>query len=149
MNDDTSHWSCYTSSPEQSLDLFEAARGRCPLARSAEHEGFYLLLNYRDVRSAMADHRTFSSEPQVLRPMLPRKPIPALDMDPPRHGPWRAIFSGAITAKTPEAMEPFVREDINRHIDAFIDKGGCDSVRCRHGYPREERCLHGLGRCEP
>jgi cytochrome P450 len=95
---------------------------------SEEHEGLYMLLSYRDVRSAMTDHRTYSSEPQVLRPMLPRKPIPALDMDPPRHGAWRAIFAGAITAKTPEAMRPFVCEDINRHIDAFIEHGHCDIV---------------------
>jgi cytochrome P450 len=87
-----------------------------------------MLLNYRDVRAAMIDHRTYSSEPQVLRPMLPRKPIPALDMDPPRHGAWRAIFSGAISAKTPEAMQPFVREDIDRHIDGFIERGHCDIV---------------------
>jgi cytochrome P450 len=128
LDDDTRHWSCYTTSPERSLEIFEQARGRCPLAQSEEHDSFYMLLNYRDVRGAMADHRTYSSEPQVLRPMLPRKPIPALDMDPPRHGPWRAIFAGAITAKTPEAMQPFVREDIDRHIDEFIERGHCDIV---------------------
>src|SRR6186713_1524755 len=95
------HWSCYTTTPARSLELFEEARKRCPVAHSEEHQGFYMLLNYSDVRSAMADHRTYSSEPQVLRPMLPRKPIPALEMDPPRHSAWRAIFAGAITAKTP------------------------------------------------
>jgi len=58
-----------------------------------------MLLDYRDVRSAMVDHKAFSSEPQVLRPMLPRKPVPALEMDPPRHGPWRAIFNAAITRR--------------------------------------------------
>jgi cytochrome P450 len=128
MTEDTGHWSCYTTTPARSLEIFETARPRCPLAHSGEHDGFHLLLKYSDVKSAMADHRAFSSEPQVLRPMLPRKPIPALEMDPPRHGTWRALFSAAITAKTPREMEPFVRSDINAHIDAFIEKGACDIV---------------------
>ena len=122
-------WTCYTTSPARSLEIFEEARRQCPVAHSQGHSGFYMLLNYADVRAAMTDHRTFSSEPQVLRPMLPRKPIPALEMDPPRHGAWRAIFNAAITWKTPDAMEPFVRSDINRHIDQFIERGSCDIVR--------------------
>ena len=56
--------------------------------------GFFEDWDYEDVKGAMADYRTFSSEPQVLRPMLPRNPIPALEMDPPRHSTWRAIFRG-------------------------------------------------------
>jgi cytochrome P450 len=126
MGEDIRHWSCYTTSPERSLELFEEGRGKCP--HSEEHDGFYMLLNYADVRSAMGDHRTYSSEPQILRPMLPRKPIPALEMDPPRHSIWRAIFNRAITAKTPETMEPYVRADIDRHIDGFIERGSCDLV---------------------
>ncbi|PXA83920.1 cytochrome P450 [Nostoc sp. 3335mG] len=121
-------WSCYTTGPAESLALFEAARARCPVAHSSEHDGFHMLLDYKDVRKAMADHRTFSSEPQVLRPMLPRKPIPALDMDPPRHGAWRAIFNAAVTPATPAAMEPFVRADVRRHIARFAPSGGCDIV---------------------
>jgi cytochrome P450 len=128
MTEDTRHWSCYTTTPARSLEIFEDARPRCPVAHSSEHDGFYMLLKYADVKNAMADNQTFSSEPQVLRPMLPRKPIPALEMDPPRHGTWRALFSAAITSKAPREMEPFVRSDINAHIDAFIEKGTCDIV---------------------
>lgn len=125
---ETGPWSCYTTSPRRSLEIFEEARAHCPVAHSKEHDGFYLLLNYNDVKRAMADHKTFSSVPQVLRPMLPRPPIPALEMDPPQHGPWRAIFSDAITPRTAGAMQEFVRADINRHIDQFIGRGSCDLV---------------------
>jgi cytochrome P450 len=128
MSDDIKDWSCYTTSPTRSLEVFEEARKHCPLPHSAQHEGFFMLLNYTDVRSAMMDYRTFSSEPQVLRPMLPRKCIPALEMDPPRHTAWRAIFNEAITPQTAPAMEAFVREDVNRHIDRFIARGSCDIV---------------------
>lgn len=124
----TRNWSCYTTTPARTLEIFEQARAQCPVAHSREHNGFYMLLNYDDVKFAMGDPKTFSSEPQVLRPMLPRKPIPALEMDAPRHAAWRAIFNGAITAKTPKAMESFVRADIERHIDDFIERGSCDLI---------------------
>ncbi|MGV3768632.1 MAG: cytochrome P450 [Sphingobium phenoxybenzoativorans] len=128
MARDTKGWSCYTTPPAESLELFESARARCPVAHSSEHDGFYMLLDHKDVRKAMADYRTFSSEPQVLRPMLPRKQIPALEMDPPRHSAWRALFNAAVTTATPAAMEPFVRQDVRRHIASFIGKGSCDIV---------------------
>jgi cytochrome P450 len=121
------HWSCYTTPPAESIELFEAVRGACPFAHSDAHDGFTLLLNYRDVQAAMQNHALFSSEPQVLRPMLPRRPIPALEMDPPRHAAWRAIYNRAVTAHA-AAMEPVVRADINRHIDGFIERGACDLV---------------------
>lgn len=125
---ETRQWSCYTTTPANTLGMFERARSQCPVAHSREHDGFYMLLNYEDVKNAMSDHETFSSRPQVLRPMLPRKPIPALEMDPPQHTSWRAIFNAAITLKTAKSMELFVREDINRHIDDFIERGECDII---------------------
>lgn len=122
------HWSCYTTDPARTLAIFEEARAQCPVAHSSEHDGFHLLLDHADVQRAMRDYRTYSSQPQVLRPMLPRNPIPALEMDPPRHTEWRALFNGAVTAETPALMEPHVREDVTRHIDEFVDRGSCDLV---------------------
>lgn len=120
-------WSCYTATPAETLALFETARG-CPVAHSDAHDGFTMLLDYKSVRKAMADHRRFSSEPQVLRPMLPRKPIPALEMDPPRHSGWRAIFNAALPPGTPERMEGFIRSDIRRHLSRIAPLGQCDIV---------------------
>lgn len=120
-------WSCYTATPAETLALFETARG-CPVAHSEAHDGFTMLLDYKSVRKAMADHRRFSSEPQVLRPMLPRKPVPALEMDPPRHSGWRAIFNAALPPGTAERMEDFIRTDIRRHLARIGPLGQCDIV---------------------
>jgi cytochrome P450 len=76
----------------------------------------------------MANHELFSSQPQVLRPMLPRKPIPGLEMDPPQHQHWRALYNQAVTARTADMMEPQVRADINRHIDAFLGRGRAEMI---------------------
>ena len=128
MTDPTRNWSSYKYSPEKTLEVFEEARRRCPVAHSEESGGFYMLLNHGDVRKAMGDHKTFSSEPQVLRPVLPRDSVVALEMDQPQHSAWRKIFSEAITPRTPQAMEPFVRAEVNHHIDNFIERGSCDLV---------------------
>lgn len=122
------HLSCYTTPPARTLELFDEARGRCPVAHSDEHDGFELFLAYEDVRKGMTDHELFSSKPQVLRPMLPRKPIPALEMDPPQHQHWRALFNQAVTARTAEMMEPQVRADVSRHIDAFVGRGSAEMI---------------------
>lgn len=120
--------SCYTTTPRRMLELIDEARGRCPVAHSDEHDGYHLLLDYADVKAGMTDHRLFSSEPQVLRPMLPRKPIPALEMDPPQHEHWRVLFNQAVTPHSVDLLEPVVREDISRHIDAFIERGEAEIV---------------------
>lgn len=120
-------WSCYTATPADSLALIETARGY-PVAHSDAHDGFTLLLDYTAVRKAMADHRRFSSEPQVLRPMLPRRAVPALEMDPPRHSAWRAIFSKALPLGVDRRMEAFIRADIRRHLARIGPLGSCDIV---------------------
>lgn len=128
LSEHSAGWSCYTATPGETLKIVEAARARCPIAWSDQHDGFFMLLGYRDVRKAMSDYRTFSSEPQVLRPMLPRKPIPALEMDPPRHSEWRRIFNSAVTPQTAAQMEGHIRAGVRRHIDRFKSWGGCDIV---------------------
>jgi cytochrome P450 len=128
VDEELRHLSCYTTPPARTLELFDEVRGRCPVAHSDEHDGFEMLLAYEDVRKGMADHELFSSRPQVLRPMLPRKPIPGLEMDPPQHQHWRALYNQAVTARTADMMEPQVRADINRHIDAFLARGRAEMI---------------------
>jgi cytochrome P450 len=98
------------------------------LAQSDAHDGFSLLLDYATVKKAMADHRRFSSEPQVLRPMLPRPPIPALETDPPRHAAWRAVFTRALPHGTDARMEPHIRAGVRRHLARIAPTGACDIV---------------------
>jgi hypothetical protein len=50
---ETDPWSCYTTSPQRSLEIFEEARAQCPVAHSEAHDGFYMLLDYDDVKRAI------------------------------------------------------------------------------------------------
>lgn len=129
LDEQLSQLSCYTTPPKRTLELLDAARTRCPVAHSDEYDGFYLLLEYEDVKGALANHRLYSSEPHVSRPLYSGKAKPALEMDPPRHKEWRALFSQALTPKNVGVLEPQVRADVNRHIDAFIDRGSAELVK--------------------
>ena len=120
--------SCYTTSPDRALELFDAARGRCPVAHSDEHDGFHVLLTYDDVKKGTTDHELFSSRPQVQRPLLPRPAIPALEMDPPQHKHWRVLFNQAVSPRIVKATEGHIRADVNRHIDSFIGRGSAELV---------------------
>lgn len=122
-------FSSYTTTPDDALEQFQAARGRCPVAHSSEHDGFFLLLGHEEVRRAAGDHATYSSEPQVLRPILTRPSLAALEMDPPRHKHWRHLFDQAVTPHVVSYLEPLIRRDVRRHINSFIEDGTADLVR--------------------
>lgn len=146
LSEHTQSWSCYTTTPAETLARLEAARSNCPVAHSSEFDGFHMLLGYRDVRKGMSDYRTFSSEPMVLRPILPRKQAPALDMDPPRHSEWRMIFNAAVKPEeTPQLMEPFIRADVRRHIARIASWGECDIVKELTASIAAETIFHLVG----
>lgn len=122
-------YSSYTTMPDEALALFERARAAgCPVAHSNEMGGFYLALDYDDVKKLHSDWETFSCSPTVVLPVVDRPGFPPLEFDPPEHTAWREIVSQAFNADTPPLVEAGVREDINRLIDSFADKGSCDLV---------------------
>lgn len=145
----TKKWSCYTTPPAESLEIFERVRARCPVAHSDEHQGFFMLLNWADVCKAMSEFQIYSSQPQVLRPMLPRKPIPGLEMDPPQHSAWRAIYKAAVTPQSIAAAEPVVRERVREHIAEFVEQGRCDIVSSLCEPVPAEAICHLVGIDEP
>ncbi|GAB2967840.1 cytochrome P450 [Amycolatopsis acidiphila] len=126
--DALSRYSSYNSTPDEALQLFEEARGVCPVAHSDELGGYHLLLDYEDVKKAHADWETFSSSPTVVLPVAPRPEFPPLEYDPPAHTPWRELVSEAFNAETPLRIEGEVRKDINKLIDGFAGRGSCDLV---------------------
>ena len=126
---DLGEWSSYTSSPQESLDAFDTARAKCPVAFSHGHDGFFIPLTYDTVLEVDRTHETYSVAPQLFRPILDRPPILAVEMDPPEHGIWRAVFSKIVNGRTPKRMEGFVRHETARRIENFVERGHCDIVQ--------------------
>lgn len=122
-------YSSYTSTPARALDLFEEARAAgCPVPHSDEMGGFFLALDYADVKAVHSDWESFSHSPTVVLPVVERPAFPPIEFDPPEHTPWRELIAKAFNAETPAKVEAGVREDINHLIDSFAANGSCDLV---------------------
>ena len=116
-----------TMTPEQAMELCRQARGMDTLAHSDADGGFHLIARYDDVVQVMDDPATFSSRPSVLRPLSPGvPPFPALEYDPPGHGPWREVYRELVNPRTVKRLAGQVLRDVDKYIDRFITTGQAD-----------------------
>lgn len=113
--------------PQDALALFSEARERCPVGHSDQLGGFYLVFDHDAARRIHRDP-TFSTVPGMFRPQVDRPQLPPTEYDPPEHDHWRRVFNLAVNGKTAALIEPGIREDVNRLLDAFMDRGTCDLV---------------------
>jgi cytochrome P450 len=122
------HYDSQQLTPDEAFALFEEARTSCPVARSEELGGFYLLLDYDDVKRVHSDPETFSNEPAIMRPLVDRIRIPPLEYDAPLHKPWRALFTRALNRETPARIEAALRSDIAAIVEGLATSGTCDLI---------------------
>jgi hypothetical protein len=81
--------------PEDAHALFAEARGHCPVGYSVERGGYYLLMDYRDVKAAHSNWQQLSTEPSIMRPLSDKPPLPPLEYHPGRTSP-----AGSTTSPT-------------------------------------------------
>jgi cytochrome P450 len=87
-------------------------RADCPVARSDELEGFYILSRHEDVNAALRDHATFTST-VMTAPAIPveaRPSVPPLDQDPPSHTRYRQLLSPFFTPARAASLESVARD---------------------------------------
>jgi cytochrome P450 len=120
-------FSTYELSTEEAFDLFDEARaaGRSVFF-SKKHGGYYVFLDYADVKAAHADWKTYHSGPQVLRPLAERPRFPPIEYDPPEHTAWRALFATALNPDTPNRFEEATRQDVVALIQGLRERGEFD-----------------------
>lgn len=120
-------FSTYEITPDEAFVLFDQAReaGRS-VFRSEKHGGYYVFLDYADVKAAHADWQTYHSGPQVLRPLAERPRFPPIEYDPPEHTVWRALFAQALNPRTPSLYEEATREDVVRLIRELRERAEFD-----------------------
>lgn len=102
-------------------------RAQCPVTRSDERGGFWVLTRYEDVLAAAQDWETFSSELGVAIPdtQMVSKAIPE-HIDPPLHREYKRLISAWFTPKVVAPYEAPTRALVTRLIDGFVDAGECD-----------------------
>ena len=117
-------------------EMYADMRGRCPVARSSAHGGFYVLTRYADVARAVKDDDTFSSVHEttpgspyggIIIPPTPNVSIP-IEMDPPEFTPLRKLLNPRFAPGQATKWESFTRDVATAMIDSVIEKGEIDLV---------------------
>jgi cytochrome P450 len=96
---------------------------------SEAYSGFWIASRHADVTEMLHDHRTFISGPGIVIPPI-ASPVPSIptESDAPEHTHYRRILWPFLTPKAVASYEPFVRSEVRRLIDAFIDAGEVEIV---------------------
>ncbi|WP_028226332.1 cytochrome P450 [Paraburkholderia ferrariae] len=113
--------------------VLSSLREQCPVGRSEEFGGFYVLTRYEDCVAAASDPRFSSSLEHgpgagfpsmgTLHEMLP---IPMINDDGQRHRDFRMPLQKLFSPKFAASMEEKVRNICDDLIDRFIESGTAD-----------------------
>src|SRR5690606_16253588 len=107
--------------------LFKDLRGRCPVAHSADFEGFWVVTKYADVVRVLADSGTYSTASQNVVPRVATSGRrPPLHLDPPEHTPYRRAISPLFQPGPMQAWEPVVRRIVVDLLAPLIARGEAD-----------------------
>jgi cytochrome P450 len=102
-------------------------RSQCPVARSDQYGGFWVVTRYEDVLQVAQDWATFSSADGLT---VPRAPIAVrnlpVEVDPPLHRVYKRLINAYFTPVAVAPWEQRTRALATRLIDAFIEEGRCE-----------------------
>ena len=102
-------------------------RGRCPVAWSEHHGGFWVLSDYESVARATRDDETFHSGPAISIPPAPTvHPLIPIETDAPLAQKYRRIVMPSLSPHFVARIEPSIQETVDGLIDEFIESGSCD-----------------------
>jgi cytochrome P450 len=107
---------------------YREMRTKCPVAHSDAHGGYWLLAKYDDVFQVARDDKTFSSAREVVVPPTNVGKLIPLQSDPPELERYRALLIPYFSPPALKALEPFVRDIVDRSIDGFIERGAAEIV---------------------
>lgn len=120
--------------------FFARARSEQPVFYSPDLD-CWVVSRYEDIKTILRDPATFSAE-NVTVPLQPfsadvlqilheggYRPTPVLsNTDPPDHTRLRQCVSRAFTPRRVAVLEPYIRQLVQAHIDAFTHEGRADLV---------------------
>ncbi len=112
---------------EDPYPTYRRLRDEAPVYFNPER-GFYALSRYHDVREAMRDWQTFSSQGGVALESSGKAPPMIIAMDPPRQAKLRRLISMAFTPRRVAGMEPKVRAIALRHLTPLLGRDRFDFI---------------------
>ncbi|HEX4659005.1 MAG TPA: cytochrome P450 [Streptosporangiaceae bacterium] len=120
---------------EDPAPLLGQLRAACPVGRSEQHGGFWVLSRYEDAGAAARQPELFKSAPRPGPgpgfPFSDTYPvdIPMIGSDPPLHRDFREPLHKAFSAASARRMEPVLRQIVTDLMDDFIETGEADLAR--------------------
>src|SRR5581483_1030633 len=109
------------------LDSYAVLRERCPVARSDQHGGFWIITTYDDLHEVYFDTDHFSSFiPTIPNSGHGERRFPLTMSDPPEHSLYRQIVQPYFTQSKMAEYEPEIRKRVTALIASFIDRGSAD-----------------------
>ncbi len=112
---------------ENREDVFEDLHAHCPVARSTEEGGYWVVNGFEDVRRCAQDWKTFSDKDGIYATPAPQLLYPE-DCDPPLHTALREMLNPYFKPKVMEEFEPEIVKLANNLVDDFIDDGEAELV---------------------
>jgi cytochrome P450 len=127
------------------FDYYRQMREHAPVYRMPD-TGFFLISNYEDLKTVLADSVTFSNDISIAQiagaqaadlgrlydDELAEKGwahVQTLQRtDPPEHGRYRRLINRALTPPMVKAMQPSIERICDDLIDSFLERGQCDFV---------------------
>jgi cytochrome P450 len=105
-------------------EIFGYARERCPVARTAEGGGFWLVTRFEDVKRVLEDWETFSSTESPVTPSAVGL-CPITD-DPPVQTAARQLLNPLFSRGAVAGYEPAMRAAARDLIAKWIDRGSVE-----------------------
>lgn len=105
-------------------------QSKCPIAKSSQWGGFWLLTGYDVAFEALHAPEVFSSRPTEHGRGVP--PVPGagglvpIDYDSPELGMYRSFLLSALSPGSVREMQPLIREMTTDFIDQFVERGTAD-----------------------
>jgi len=123
---------------ENARETFRQLREQCPVARTEQWGGYWVLSKYDDIWNALRDHGTFSSAKYQdeagqwrggdVIPDTSMPPFYPLDLDPPDHGEFRQILNSFLSPAAVERRAPAIRARIAMLMDRLVERGECELI---------------------
>ncbi|WP_165774265.1 cytochrome P450 [Mycolicibacterium sphagni] len=105
--------------------LLGTFREQCPVARSEQLDGFWVVTRHADIQHVLKNPETFSSGhgnsiPPVFDPIGTWIP---LHFDPPEHGKFRRDLNANFLPQKVASMEDDIRAQARKYLNAIVERG--------------------------
>jgi cytochrome P450 len=112
---------------EDPFAVVNELREKCPVAHSAQHDGFWVLTRHQDVTAVATDPHRFSSTKGITIPHHGYPiTLPPIEEDPPRHEQFRSPIKSRLGPAAILKREDEILREITLLIDDFIERGEAD-----------------------